>query len=73
MKKFFRIVIKGSPVLFFDMEVPDSASLPNFMANVTMHGAVIHEKFFVPYDQIAHVSVVTMEQAQTGFVPRVVN
>jgi hypothetical protein len=75
MKKFFRIVLKGhsNPNLYFDLEVPNEASLPQFMSNVAMAGAIVQEKFYVPYDQIAHVSVVTMEQSVQGFTPRVVN
>ncbi len=74
MKKYFRIVLKGPhPVIFFDMEVEESVSLPNFWANVTLQGAVVQEKFCIVYDQIAHISVITVEQVRQGFVPKVVN
>lgn len=74
MKKYFRIALKGShPVIFFDLEVPENSSLPNWWANVVLAGCVVSEKFCVAYDQIAHVSVMTLEQGTTGFVPRVVN
>ncbi len=74
MKKYFRIVLKGPhPVIFFDMEVNENLSLPMWWANVTLAGAVVHEKFCITYDQVAHVSVITVEQAETGFKPRIIN
>ncbi len=74
MKKYFRIVLKGPhPVIFFDMEVAENISLPNFWSNVVLQGTLITEKFCIAYDQIAHVSVITVEQVQQGFTPRVVN
>ena len=73
MKKYFRIVLKGPhPVIFFDLEVPESAQLPNFWNNVMLQGAVITEKFCIVYDQIAHVSIVTIEQVETAFKPKFV-
>ena len=73
MKKYFRIVLKGPhPVIFFDLEVAENVSLPNFWANVTLQGAVVSEKFCIAYDLIGHISVVTVEQVEP-FKPRVVN
>lgn len=68
MKKYFRIALKGShPVIFFDLEVPESQSLPMWWSNVFMAGYVLTDKFCIVYDQIAHVSVVTFEQTQPGY------
>lgn len=74
MKKYFRITLKGPhPVIFFDLEVSENLSLPMWWANVTLAGQVISEQFCIVYSEIAHVSVVTVEQVQQGFTPRVVN
>ncbi len=74
MKKYFRIVLKGPhPVIFFDLEVTDNISLINFWANITLQGAIVHDKFCIVYDQIAHISVMTVEQIETGFKPRIVS
>jgi hypothetical protein len=74
MKKYFRIVLKGPhPVVFFDLEVAENVQLRNFWANIILAGCVVTENFCVAYDQIAHVSVVTVEQAQQGWRPTVVN
>ena len=74
MKKYFRIALKGShPVVFFDLEVDEKLSLPMWWANVAFAGCVISDKFCIVYDQIAHVSVMTIEQAQQGWTPKVVN
>ncbi len=65
MKKYFRIAIKDTnPSLFYDLEVADNVSLPNYWTNIRMAGCLITENFAVPYDMIAHISVVTIEQAQ---------
>jgi len=72
MKKYFRIVLKGPhPVIFFDLEVAENVSLPNFWNNITLAGAVVTDKFCIVYDQIAHISLITVEQAET-FKPRFV-
>lgn len=73
MKKYFRVAIKDThPPLFYDMETGQDVSLPNFWSNIRMAGCLMSENFCVPYDQIAHISVVTIEQAQS-WSPRVVN
>ena len=65
MKKYFRVAIRDTvPSLFYDMEVAQDVSLPNFWTNIRMAGCLISENFCVPYDMIAHISVVTIEQAQ---------
>ena len=72
MKKYFRIVLKGPhPVIFFDMEVGESINLPNFWTNIALQGAVVHDRFCIVYDQIAHISVVTVEQVEP-FKPKFV-
>lgn len=72
MKKYFRVVLKGPhPVVIFDMEVPENASLVNLWANITMQGTLVTEKFCIAYDQIAHISFITVEQAQV-FKPQFV-
>ena len=74
MKKYFRIALKGShPIVFFDLEVAENVSLVTWWANVAFAGCVISDKFCIVYDQIAHVSVVTFEQAQQGWTPKVVS
>lgn len=73
MKKYFRISIKGSvPASFFDYEVPENAQLPQFWANIVGAGFVVTERFVVAADQIAAITVVTMD-AQQGWRPQVVN
>jgi len=72
VKKYFRIVLKGPhPVIFFDLEVAENVSLPNFWNNIVLAGAVVTDKFCIVYDQIAHISLITVEQAET-FKPRFV-
>ena len=75
MKKYFRIVLKGpQPVIFFDLEVDVNLLLPNFWQNAVLSGVLVTEKFCVPYDQIAHISVVTVEQVQpASWKPTVVS
>lgn len=74
MKKYFRIVLKGPhPVVFFDLEVGESLMLPNFWNSVVLAGTLVTDKFCVPYDQIAHISVITIEQTQQAWKPTVVN
>lgn len=74
MKKFFRIVIKGPhPQVFYDYEVPETAQLPQFWANVVGAGYVLTDKFMVSAAEIAHVSVVTEAQAVVYQGPKVVN
>ncbi len=65
MKKYFRVAIRDTmPCLFYDMEVGADVSLPNFWTNVRMAGCLMSENFCVSYSMIAHISVVTVEQAQ---------
>lgn len=74
MKKYFRIAIRDThPVLFFDVEAPADAQLPRYWSNIKIEGSIITENFCVPYDMIAHISIVTIEEGQTTFRPRVVN
>jgi hypothetical protein len=74
MKKYFRIIVKGPiPQVFYDYEVPENAQLPQFWANVVACGYVLTERFMVPADQIASITVVTMDVAQQGWRPHVVN
>ena len=73
MKKYFRVAVKDThPVVFFDLEVGTDVSLPNMWTNIRMAGCLMSDNFCVPYDQIAHISVVTIEQVEP-FRPRVVN
>ncbi len=73
MKKYFRVAIRDTvPCLFYDLEVGGDVSLPNFWTNIRMASCLISENFCVPYDMIAHISVVTVEQAQV-FKPHLVN
>ena len=72
MKKYFRIVLKGPhPVIFFDLEVSECINLPNFWTNIALQGAVVTDRFCIVYDQIAHISVVTVEQVEP-FKPKFV-
>lgn len=75
MKKFFRIIVKGPiPQVFYDYEVPDTASLPQFWSNIVASGYVLTEKFVILADQVASIQEMRMEQAQSGsFTPRIVN
>lgn len=73
MKKYFRVAIKDThPVLLFDIEVAQDVSLPNWWANIRATGCLVTDNVVVPYETIAHISVITVEQAQV-FKPHLVN
>lgn len=74
MKKYFRVTMKGPwPAPYYDIEVPQEASLTQFWGNVLATGFVATERFIVAVDQISLIQVVTMDVAQQGWRPQVVN
>lgn len=58
MKKFLRIVIRQTPHLWYDWELPEGAQLNQIVAQMQMAGYVLMPTFWVPIESIAHMCIV---------------
>jgi hypothetical protein len=58
MKKYLRVVLKGTPVLWYDLEMADDVVMNQLVAQLQMAGYILAPKVFVPYDSIAHMCLI---------------
>ena len=61
MKKYLRVILKSDRALWYDIPMPDDVMMLNVVAQLQMCGYVITDKVFVPYDQIAHMCLIEIE------------
>ena len=71
MKKFVRIVLKGQPRIWFDMELKNGLTFNNFIALVRAGGYVMNENVYILHDDIAYIGVVelTMQESTSTAQP----
>ena len=58
MKKFLRIVLKQSPSLWYDWELPEGIQLNQIVAQIQMSGYILTPTFWVPHGSIAHMCII---------------
>lgn len=67
MNPFIRFVMKPDGRAWMDMPLPPGMTLPILMHAVRTDGFVVHEQFFIPYDQIKYAALYTgMSQPNGG-------
>lgn len=63
MKKFLRIVLKGTPTLWYDHEIGE-IPINQIVAQMQMSGYLLTPTFFVPWDSIAHMCMIQVNGEQ---------
>ena len=62
MKKFVRVVLKGQPRIWFDMELKNGLTFSSFIALVRAGGYAMNDNVYILHDDMAYIVELTLPE-----------
>ena len=64
-QKYLRITLKGAPVTWFDVPVPENANMGGFSAALQSAGYLVFDRAWIPREEIKHMSIIEVNGTGT--------